>query len=146
MEAVASRSRLLLVACVRLWVLASFAFVSRPSSSFGQVSSFVGGCSSCVAPRRLCPFVGAGVVGVRFEAVVVVWVGGFVCGRLFVPRRRPTFSFRRCPCLNEVGWEEGGAGMLTNVQKRRMTNFRRRPSFGCHVAVAMWHLDPTLEM
>jgi hypothetical protein len=106
-----------------------------------------GGCrllvSFAFASRHLCPFVGAGVVGVRFEAIVVVWAGVFVCGRSFVPRRRPTFSFRRCPCLSEVGWEEGGAGMLTNVQKRRTMNFRHHPSFGCHVAAATWHLDPT---
>jgi hypothetical protein len=43
-----ARPALLLVACVRLWVLASLVFVSRPSSSFGRVASFVGGRSSRV--------------------------------------------------------------------------------------------------
>jgi len=34
----------LLVTCVCSWVLASFVFISGPSSSFGWASSFVGGC------------------------------------------------------------------------------------------------------
>jgi hypothetical protein len=105
-----------------------------------------GGCRLSVlfASRRLCLFVGAGVVGVRFEATIVIWGGIFICGRSFVPCRHPIFSFRCCLCLSEVGWEEGGAGMLTNVQKQRTMNFRCRPLFGCHVTVAT--LSRTIPM
>jgi hypothetical protein len=94
-----------------------------------------GGCRLSVlfASRHLCPFVGAGIVGVHFEAVVIIQAGVFVCGQSFIPRRHPTCLFHHCLCLSEVGWEEGGVGMLTKVQKRRISVV-----IHCLVATSLW--------
>jgi len=77
-------------------------------------------------PWHVC---GMGVVASR----LLSWVhpGSWSAIKVLGKERRRVVAllFHCCLCLSEVDWEEGGVGLLTNVQKYTMTNDEFHLSF-----------------